>query len=219
MIRFEVAACLNILLCVDIYCLTSSYFLRCYAACTRVENCITVFCSNVAASSEIAVGNVDSRVVGSINLVQINITGTINLQFEVAAVGITLFAKSGECVIIVGYTTVLQYVDVDVAMIGSYIAAEGDVAFSCVCLQVDVASHAVDNTFGSNAAFGVVINTILRINFSAGRNAAVTSGQEHILCRSNISVQLNITFTGICSNIAAGGGQSAVGFNVAIFSN
>lgn len=100
---------------------------------------------------KIAVGNVDKRVVGSINLVQVNISGTLDLQCEVAAVDITLVAKSFEFVVMVGYTTVLQYVDIDVAMIGSYIAAEGDVAFSCVCLQVDVSSLAVDNTFGSNA--------------------------------------------------------------------
>ena len=57
------------------------------------------------------------------------------------------------------------------------------------------------------------------IDNASSNYTAVTSSQEHILCRSNISVQLNITFTGICSNIATGGGQSAVGFNVAIFCN
>ena len=193
MIRFEVAACLNILLCVDIYCLTSSYFLRCYAACTRVENCITVFCSNVAASSDIAVGNVDSRVVGSINLVEVNISGTLDLQFEIAAVDITLIAKSGKFIIMIGYATVLQYINVDVAIRGSYIAAEGDVAFICLRLQVDVTSLAVDNTFGSNAAFGVVINILLRINLSAGRNATAFSFQIYVsFVGSEVTASSNI---------------------------
>lgn len=103
---------------------------------------------------------------------QVNISGTLDVQCEVAAVDITLIAKSGEFVIMIGYTTVLQYVDIDVAMLGSYITAEGDVTLSCVCLQIDVASRAVDNIFGSNAAFGVVINILLSFNLAAGRNAA-----------------------------------------------
>ena len=183
MIRFEVAVCLNILLCVDIYCLTSSYFLRCYAACTRVERCFTSFCSNIAVGNDITVSNVDSRVVGSINLVQVNITFTNDVQCKVAAFDITLIATSSECIIIVGYTTVLQYVDVYVAMLGSYIAAEGDVAdiaFICLRLQVDVASRAVDNIFGNNAAFGIIINILLRINLSAGLNAAAFSLQIYV---------------------------------------
>ena len=57
------------------------------------------------------------------------------------------------------------------------------------------------------------------IDNASGNYATVTCGQEHISFRSNISVQLNITFTGSRSNISAGGGQSAVGFNFAIFSN
>ena len=76
---------------------------------------------------KIAVGNVDKRVVGSINLMQVNISGTLDLQFEVAAVDSTLVAKSGEFVVVVSYITVLQYVDVNVAMLGSYIAAKSDV--------------------------------------------------------------------------------------------
>ena len=191
MIRFEVAVCLNILLCVDIYCLTSSYFLRCYAACTRVERCFTSFCSNIAVGNDITVSNVDSRVVGSINLVQVNITFTNDVQCKVAAFDITLIATSSECIIIVGYTTVLQYVDVYVAMLGSYIAAEGDVAdiaFICLRLQVDVASRAVDNIFGNNAAFGIIINILLRINLSAGLNAAAVRLQIYVsVSRSNIA--------------------------------
>ena len=152
---------------------------------------------------------------------EVNISGTLDLQFEIAAVDITLIAKSGKFIIMIGYATILQYINVDVAIRGSYITAEADVAFSCVCLQVDVASRAVDNIAGSNAAFGVIINILLSINLSAGCNAAITGGQEHISFRSNISVQLNITctFNYICSNISAGGGQCAVRFNVAIFCN
>ena len=53
--RDEISACSNILLCVDIYCLTSSYVLGIYAASAGVKNCFTVCCSNIAIGIDIAV--------------------------------------------------------------------------------------------------------------------------------------------------------------------
>ena len=53
-VRGESSACSNIYRCIDIYFIVSSYVLRRYAASAGVKNCITVLCSNVAVSVDIA---------------------------------------------------------------------------------------------------------------------------------------------------------------------
>ena len=54
-IRDEISACSNILLCIDIYFIVSSYVTSIYAALTRVELCFTSLCSNIADGIDITV--------------------------------------------------------------------------------------------------------------------------------------------------------------------
>ena len=117
-VRGEISICCNILRCIDIDYLISSYVLHRYAATLRVKNCLASFCSNVAVGCNIAV-SIRNYVVkrihyaiscnasacvqfyvcigGSNIIISIDITFSVS-SYIIASLGLTVGRNASACI-------------------------------------------------------------------------------------------------------------------------
>ena len=166
--RDEISACSNILLCVDIYCLTSSYVLSIYAASAGVKNCITVCCSNIAVGFDIA-GSVGNYVVKRIYCaVSCNAAACKQIYVSISRSEATIGSDIIRCVNI--------YI-----VIGSYVTA------SCNRSLPRIDAYLISR---------IQIYSVCRSNIAIGRNRNIT-GMLIIILRG-INSGINGNLAGIC---------------------
>ena len=166
--RDEISACSNILLCVDIYCLTSSYVLSIYAASAGVKNCITSLCCNIADGIDITV-SIRNYVVMSIYCA-LGCNAAACKQVYVS-VGRSEVAVSSD---------IIRCVNIYI-VIGSYVTA------SCNRSLPRIDAYLISC---------IQSNSVCRSNIAIGRNRNIT-GMLIIILRG-INSGINGNLAGIC---------------------
>ena len=167
-VRDEISACSNILFCVDIYCLTSSYVLRSYAASARVKNCFTVCCSNIAIGIDITV-SVRNYVVKRIYCaIRHNATACKQIYVSISRSEATVSSD------------IIRCIDV-YFIIGCYVTA----SYNRTLLRIDAYLISC-----------IQINSVCRSNIAICRNRNIT-GMLIIILRG-INSGINGNLAGIC---------------------
>ena len=167
-VRGEISACSNILLCIDVYCLTSSYVLRSYATCAGVENCFTVCCSNIAIGVDITVS------VGNYVVKRIYCALGCN-----AATCKQIYVSISRSEATIG-SDIIRCIDVHF-VVGSYVTA------SCNGTLLRIDAYLISC---------IQSNSVCRSNIAIGRNRNIT-GMLIIILRG-INSGINGNLAGIC---------------------